>query len=216
MLYFPNDFGKIWRRMPVGGLGSGRHASEGCHVDFCESSLAIDLSKLKRDGYLFSGCRGEFKWRRRGQVIGSVDYRVEQEGLRLIYRIRPRGGQWRDVVEVIVFDRTPTQFGGERIWLVCPGCQTRRRILYGGTFFRCRQCHGLRYESQYLDPLSRLLERWQKLRERLGSVGSLDDPFPPKPKGMHWATYRRLLQRDEELAEQWEAEIADRLRCAES
>jgi hypothetical protein len=31
----------------------------------------------------------------------------------------------------------------------------------------------------------------------------LDDGFPPKPKGMHWRTYRRLEQLDKHLADRW-------------
>ena len=36
----------------------------------------------------------------------------------------------------------------------------------------------------------------------MGLLG-LDDGFPPKPKGMHWRTYRRLEQLDEHLADRW-------------
>lgn len=40
--------------------------------------------------------------------------------------------------------------GGLRWWVWCPGCLTRRRILYypaGGPRFACRLCHGLTYRS---------------------------------------------------------------------
>ena len=36
------------------------------------------------------------------------------------------------------------------------------------------------------------LTRAQKLRERLGGSLCIDDPFPAKPKGMHWKTYAKL------------------------
>ena len=36
----------------------------------------------------------------------------------------------------------------------------------------------------------------------MGLLG-LDDGLPPKPKGMHWHTYRRLEQLDEHLADRW-------------
>ena len=29
------------------------------------------------------------------------------------------------------------------------------------------------------------------------------DPFPDKPKGMHWKTYRRLEERYEDLQARW-------------
>ena len=60
-------------------------------------------------------------------------------------------------------------------------------------------------ESQYEAPYSRACSQAHKLRKRLGYEGSLDDPFPPKPKRMHWTTYRQLEIRDEQLQNQWAA-----------
>jgi len=50
--------------------------------------------------------------------------------------------------------------GRWRWWLVCPRCQTRRRVLYlppGRTNFACRVCHDLRYKSSLR---SRRQRRW--------------------------------------------------------
>lgn len=77
-------------------------------------------------------------------------------------------------------------------------------MLYGGAYFRCRHCHGLKYESQYEPPWLRGTTRAQKIRERYGGSGSLDEPFPEKPKGMHWRTYERLVAEDERLTRAWE------------
>jgi hypothetical protein len=44
-----------------------------------------------------------------------------------------------------------------------------------------------------------------KLRARLGRCGGLDESLPPKPKGMHWRTYRQLEDRDQELKSRWAA-----------
>ena len=35
----------------------------------------------------------------------------------------------------------------------------------------------------------------QKIRERLGGSLSMLDPFPRKPKGMHWKRYEGLRRR---------------------
>jgi hypothetical protein len=39
------------------------------------------------------------------------------------------------------------------------------------------------------------LSRAQKLHVLLGGSGAVADGLPPKPKGMHWKTYRTLANR---------------------
>ena len=199
----------------MGGLGSGRSASYGMLVDKCEDFLRIDLAFLRKRRALTVGNSGQLTWSRRGEQYASIQYVVEPNGLRLIYRTRPRGGDWQDVVDLIPFTETPTQFGGARQWFACPSCQRRCRILYGGSNFRCRTCHGLKYESQYEDPICRATSQRHKLRGRLGQHDSLDEPFPDKPKGMHWKTYRRLAGRDEALGDRWVRGISNWLRRTE-
>jgi hypothetical protein len=53
--------------------------------------------------------------------------------------------------------------------------------------------------SQFEAPYERALGQAGKIRPRISGPGweSLDDPFPPKPKRMRWATYDRIAQRYE-------------------
>ena len=185
----------------MGGRGSGRHG--GLSAGKCHEHHSVDLASLRRKGHLRPGYSGSVTWSRFGQKIGSIAYRIERYGLQLIYRTRPRGSDWQDVNELIPFSTTRTNFGGVRKWLLCPSCSRRCRILYGGSRFRCRRCYRLKYESQYEPPFGRAANRVHKFRARLGHSGSLDDPFPRKPKGMHWKTYRRLEALDEHLQNQW-------------
>jgi hypothetical protein len=52
----------------------------------------------------------------------------------------------------VQLETTPLHFGGERWWFRCPdaGCGRRVRKLYlapGGTYFACRYCYHLTYDS---------------------------------------------------------------------
>jgi len=67
-------------------------------------------------------------------------------------------------------------------------------ILYGpGRYFLCRYCYDLVYESQRENAMYRALHKAQSIRERLGGSANMTEPFPEKPKGMHWSTYDRLF-----------------------
>ena len=41
------------------------------------------------------------------------------------------------------------------------------------------------------------MEKARAIRQRLGGGADLSEPFPDKPKGMHWKTYYRLQQKAE-------------------
>jgi hypothetical protein len=194
----------------MGGRGSGRTAF--FMVDKCENLHSIDLAWLRRQDMLRPGYASTIRWSRGGRPTGSVAVHVSHSGLRLTYRVRPFGGDWQDISEVIAFTESRTNFGGTRAWLQCLTCGRACRVLYGGTRFRCRTCLGLRYESQYEAGFARAASRVHKIRGRLGHYGAIDEPFPPKPKGMHWRTYRRLQEKDRRCAEAWVYGLAGCLR----
>jgi hypothetical protein len=110
------------------------------------------------------------------------------------HRIGP-GAEWEDVQEHVSLEWTACNFGGVRSWFICPGAGSGRRvaILYGpGRYFLCHHCYELVYESQRESEMHRALRRAQAIRERLGGSANMTEPFPKKPKGMHWSTYERL------------------------
>ena len=66
-------------------------------------------------------------------------------------------------------------------------------VIYGaGKYFLCRHCYDLTYASQQENVNDRKLRKANRIKERLG--GSLQGPFPWKPKNMHWKTYWRLRE----------------------
>lgn len=162
----------------------------------CEQRDAIDIAWLRRQGLLEPGRTGEMQFSRRGAVTGAVRVSSAATGISLAYRTDDA----KDVGQFISFKHSPQPFGGHRVWLQCPHCDKQCRVLYSGRLgFRCRRCQGLSYISEHERPFGRAILRPQRLRERLGGSADLTQPFPPKPKGMHWRTYRRLEERDQEL-----------------
>ena len=158
----------------------------------------IDVRFLQKNGYLDSGRCFSLFWKRNGEDAGSVNGRTSDTAVVPSYRHRSGGvGEWKQVEYPIWISHTPCHYGGQRPWLHCParGCDRRVAILYGGTFFACRRCHQLAYESQRERDFERALRRAQTIQERLEGSGCVDDWFPQKPKGMHCATFSRLARK---------------------
>ena len=71
-------------------------------------------------------------------------------------------------------------------------CGRRVAKLYAaGELLACRHCYGLAYESQQEPMHQRGLGKAQKIRMQMGGSQNMFEPFPDKPKGMHWRTYDR-------------------------
>jgi hypothetical protein len=177
----------------LGGWGSGRRwASKETTGDY----LQLDVRKLQRCGVLERRYTFSWKWSRYdGEPIGTISILPEADRLILSYRDRRPGGEWTDQNYSVLLDRTPCQYGGERVWIRCPakGCGRRVAILYGGSIFACRNCYRLAYPSQRQSVGDRADARAWAIRERCGGWGSLFDPVF-RPKGMHRRTFRRLEQ----------------------
>ncbi|MBK7282257.1 hypothetical protein [Candidatus Aalborgicola defluviihabitans] len=77
--------------------------------------------------------------------------------------------------------------------VTCPSCGKRVAVLYGpGKYFACRRCCGLGYASQKEGLGDRSSRQADKIRNRLGWQAGILNGEGGRPKGMHWATYRRL------------------------
>jgi hypothetical protein len=197
--------------MQMGGRSSSRYASD--RSKRCEGHLALDLAWVRRNSLLRSGQPVPITLSRGGKHRGNnLNALALPDGVRLMYRTRrDNDGAWEDVSETMPYVWTRTRFGGRRAWFKCLGCGRGCRVLYGGSRFRCRRCHGLTYRSQYEPAYERANEQANKLRKRVGGKGNAFtigntigiEEFPPKPRGMHWATYWRLKERYDELLNTW-------------
>jgi hypothetical protein len=166
----------------------------------CESCKSLDVRELHRRKLLRPGLRFVWVWMRDDEPRGSITIFVEPDAVLLFYRSCLRGGtKWKDIVQRVPTTWTSCRVGGKRPWFICAvssnGKYCGRRVakLYGaGELFACRHCYGLAYGSQRQDPETRARRRAQKIVWRLGGSGSMADPFPEKPRGMHWRTYHGL------------------------
>jgi hypothetical protein len=206
----PYDFEKKWRVAWVGleaadvvGYRARRHA---------RAHTASILPILRRRGHLNPGHHCSLTWSRGGEQTGSIGIIVSHDGIRLNYAVTDRHGVRISINELVPFAYTATRFNGRRQWLTCLKCGRRCRKIYGGRYFRCRQCHGLVHASKSEPAYQRALDRANKLQKRLGGTGSAfdSDELPPKPPRMRWATYHRLEAQYEELQNRWMVGVKSR------
>ena len=194
----------------MGGLGSGRRPGFPTTLD---DFRTIEIAYLRRHGLLRPWTWASLRWSRAGRETGSIGLRCSGDAVFLSYRVTSwRGTEAEDVEERVPLVRTAQPFGGERLWFACPGCGRRCAVLYGGRRFRCRRCVGAPYGSQREARHERLLRRLQAIRARLGGneYASLGLPFPPRPKRMRWATYRRLRAEARRYSDAMAAAAAER------
>ena len=63
-----------------------------------------------------------------------------------------------------------------------------------GVSWKCRQCADLKYRSQHVAKIPRLLAKARRLRDRLGAGSEIFQDFPPRPLGMHKSSYIESIQ----------------------
>ena len=175
----------------MGGYGSGRHARCAARSDQFHK---LDLADFPREWFQRHRS-GTVTWSRGDHKTGSISYRLSPDRMVLYYTL-PKDGERQHIEESFVMSATEQPFGGRRWWIECKGCGLRCRVLYGGTYFRCRKCCRLTYESQYERIYAPGVTRAMRVRQKMKGEMGLALPFPDRPKGMHWKTYYRLREAD--------------------
>ena len=170
----------------MGGYGSGGGRGARQMDEFHK----LDMADFK-SGWFERGRNGRVTWSRGGHETGSIGYILGFEFMELSYTVG-KAPDKEDVHERFHLSFSEQPFGGCRRWIVCRGCGRRCRVLIGGHYFRCRQCYGATYPSQYERIRCRGLAKAEKAREKVDADPGIANPWPRKPKGMHWRTYRRL------------------------
>lgn len=153
------------------------------HLDIAAFARSVDLTKFRA---------GSWQWKFSSGSEASITYIVspERQGVNLQYTT---GDKHYDYLVSVV--TTQPNYGGARYWWLCPSCNKRVRILYGGKIFACRKCHNLTYETTQTggDRMTTIDNRLYNIRRKLGAKGGIHDQLPERPKGMHDKTYSRLM-----------------------
>jgi hypothetical protein len=160
----------------MGGCGSGRH--HGVRKRRVESCVALDVNELRRKGVLTPGASGTLTWERDCSAAGSVGIRADTAELILCYRAHSTE-DFKLVEQRVALSLLPAALGDTRAYFLCPDAECGRRVsvlYFCKGVFRCRNCHGLAYESQGEDARQRARRRSDKLRalaslERLSANG---------------------------------------------
>lgn len=182
----------------MGGFGSGR--SSWSNRASTSNYYKVDIRRWLRDGLLITGNFG-WQWTnpRTRKQNASISVSVENEKVRLTYTLK-NGNVAVDCP--VRFLLTPSHVGKHRPWFICPCCHRHAVILYLGNTPACRRCYRLSYPSQRETPDSRAMHQIDKIRERLGWQAGFLNGHECKPKGMHWSTYQKLVEKHDQLADQ--------------
>ena len=166
----------------------------------CESCKSIDVRRWHRDGRFAADQYFTCSWSRFGSDAGSIKVSAERDAVVLTYQTRHcLAAEWKPINQRVPITWTDCHFGGRRPWFICSAysdgqyCGRRVAVLYGaGSYFACRHCYGLAYETQQQSARWRGFAKAQKIRMRLDGSVNLLEPFPEKPPHMHSRTYERL------------------------
>lgn len=194
----------------MGGWGSGRYGYT--TTAKLDEGLRLDINKLKREGQvaLHVWASGSLLWTRvsSGEQVASIGYEVnttnpEDMWMRVHYTHTPYHSDEPEKMDYkIRLTTTQPNYGGKRLWFICPITGKRTSVLYspsGSKWFASRYAYKLKYGSQSKGAQDRAIDRMWKLKNKLGG-----EEFYRRPKGMHKQTFERKLE------EIWEAEeVAD-------
>lgn len=143
----------------------------------------LDVRELAREGFMTPGYT--FPWRVGSGAVVHIDVAHDA-------RIYLRRGSF---VRTICTQQSKCHFGGERLWWTCPQCGNRCAVLHGDNAdFACRACKRLTYATQKERAPDRAFRRANRTRRTLGWPPGVMHGIGPKPLGMRWATFDKLLR----------------------
>ncbi len=88
--------------------------------------------------------------------------------------------------------RQKANYGGERLFVLCPCCRTKRKKLYiRNKRIACSGCQSLHCRSQSQSRQQRRFNKLDRILNRVNNFGFRFDGYS-KPKGQHWRNYYEI------------------------
>lgn len=171
-----------------------------------ESGLRLDLNNLRRQGFVVPG---------RGTPPKNIVWRDAASSELIAFGLTYSNMQWPNeggslhitlgtLTQDIRLQAVPRHFGGYQWYFVCPFTSKLCSVLWllpRVDKFGSRKTWGRRvaYSSQFATAHDRAIFSARHIHYQLGAKGriAMDDPLPPKPKGMHLRTYDKFAARCE-------------------
>lgn len=176
----------------MGGAGSGPQFLR-APKKTVENCASISTKELLQHNVFTSGEKTQWKQQSSGSLRLQVIAQAQGDTVTIVSACLDRDKDPQAVTVTVTISWSDCHFGGRRPWFICPAwndvpCEKRVTTLYLSEhgFFRCRHCAALGYKSDHAEPRERVLHQAQKIQRRLGGSGSIVDPFPSRPKGMHY------------------------------
>ncbi len=98
----------------MGGIGSGS-GYRWSKKTYLEETRRIDINFMKKNGWLRPGASGALSWSCGDTPTGSIRFLTLYDKLILTYKYREYDDDWQSMEEHVLFDRTPCNYGGERL-----------------------------------------------------------------------------------------------------
>ena len=177
-----------------------------------ESSLSIDLKRLREWGYFRGLVGGTLTWTNGWGKESSIGITVSTSDFnnaftRLNYTVTEKSnGETRDFDYRVKMVFTPCNYGGKRWWFICglsiDGKYCGRRVykLYsspGSNYFGCRHCHDLSYKarqehSRRFDFLQRFFSAEKRVEKMASTVKRRYYAGKPTKKYRQLLKYQRI------------------------
>lgn len=174
-------------------MGSSSSGYWRTHKTRIESLLCLDVYRLKElDIISYENKAGVLYWGKDTENESSIGYNYFAESNSLILNYKSNDYPVKDEVRL---SKIKTNFGGFRWAFLCPKCGSRRIKLYmKNRYFRCRECHNLVHSSSQESYMNRLIRKNHKIQDSLDGEG-----LCIKPKYMRWKTYDRIMDKKEQV-----------------